>query len=96
MFVAHGHVRVQGVVLEHHRDVAVAGWHVVDDPVTDRQLAAGDLLQSGDHAECRRLAAPRRADEHHELAVLDDEIERVDRQRAVTLVLLGDGAEAHY
>ena len=35
-----GHVRVQGVVLEHHRDVAVLGRHVGDVAAADRDLAA--------------------------------------------------------
>ena len=35
----HGHVRVQGVALEHHRDVAVLGRLVVDDLPADAQLA---------------------------------------------------------
>jgi hypothetical protein len=76
--VAHGHVRVQRVVLEHHRDVALAGWHVVDHPLTDRQGAVADLLEAGDHAQRGGLAAARRADQHHELAVVDLEVEIID------------------
>ena len=34
--LAHGHVRVQRVALEHHRDVAVRGRRVVDDLAVDR------------------------------------------------------------
>ncbi len=37
----------------------------------------------GQHAQRRRLATPRRPDEHHELAVLDVEVEVVDGARAV-------------
>ncbi len=69
--VEHAHVRVQRVVLEDHGDVAVLGRHVVDDPVADAQLALGDRLEAGDHAQRRGLAAARRADEHHELPVGD-------------------------
>ena len=65
------HVRVQGVVLEHHGDVPVLGRQVVDHPVADRDRAAGDLLQPGDGPQRGRLAAPGGADEHHELAVRD-------------------------
>ena len=39
--VEHGHVRVQRVVLEHHRDVALFRRHVVDDAVTDADGALG-------------------------------------------------------
>ncbi len=70
------HVRVQRVVLEHHRDVAVARREVRDVTVADEHGALGDVLEAGDHPEERRLAASRRADEHHELA-------RLDRQRDV-------------
>ena len=31
----HGHVRVERVVLEHHRDVAIFGRHVVDEALAD-------------------------------------------------------------
>ena len=39
----------------------------------------GDRLEPGDHAQRRALAAPRRADEHDELAVGDIEIHAVHR-----------------
>ena len=37
--LVHGHVRVERVVLEDHRDVAIAWRHVVHDPVPDRDRA---------------------------------------------------------
>ena len=55
--VPHGHVGVERIVLEHHRDVAILGLDIVDDVVADAHLAAGDLLEAGDHAECGGLAA---------------------------------------
>jgi hypothetical protein len=57
--LAHRHVRVQRVALEHHRDVAVLGLQVVDDLAVDQDLAAADLLQPGQHAQQRALAAAR-------------------------------------
>ena len=92
--VGHRHVRVQGVVLEHHGDVPVLGLDVVDDLVADLQLAAADRLQPGDHPQRRRLPAARRADHHDELAVLDLEAEVVDDVRPV-LVHLVDVVEGH-
>jgi hypothetical protein len=68
-------VRVERVVLEHHRDVARLGRHVVDDLVADADLALGDFLEAGDHAKERRLAAARRPDEHAELAVGDRDVD---------------------
>jgi hypothetical protein len=70
-----GHVGVERVVLEHHRDVPLLGRQVVDDPVADAQLAGRDALEPGDHAQGGRLAAPRRAHQHEELAVLDHEVQ---------------------
>src|SRR5690606_19443366 len=69
------HVRVQRVVLEDHRDVAVLGRDVVDDPVTDAAGTFGDLLQAGDHAQRGGLAATGGTYEDHELLVLDLEVE---------------------
>ena len=76
--VAHGHVGIQGVVLEHHRDVAVLRRQVGDVTVTDEDAAGVDLLQAREHAERGGLAATGRSDQDHELAVADVEIELVD------------------
>ena len=76
--VEHGHVRIERVVLEHHRDVALFGRDVVDDAIVDLDRALRHRLESGDHPQRRRLAATRRADEHDELAVDDVEIEATD------------------
>jgi hypothetical protein len=73
-----GHVGIQGVVLEHHRDVAILGRDVVDELAVDEQLALGDVLEPGDHAQCRGLAAARRPDENHELLVVDGDVRVVD------------------
>ena len=85
-------MRVQRVVLEHHRDVAILGRLVVDDLAADPQLAVGDVLEPGDHPQRRRLPAARRADEDHELAVGDVEVQLLDGLEAVG-VALGDLVE---
>ena len=64
-----GEVRVERVALEHHRDVAIARRNVVDDPLADPEDAFRDVLETRDHPQRGRLAAPGRPDEHHELAV---------------------------
>ena len=79
----HGHVRVERVALEDHRDVAVLGCGVVHHLAADPQLALGDVLQAGDHVESRRLTAAGRADQDDELAVGDVQADLVDRQRAI-------------
>ena len=43
----------------------------------DRDLAAGDRLQTGDHAEQRRFAAARRADQNDEFPVGDFDVHAV-------------------
>ena len=47
------------------------GGIVVHDLAADLDLAAADLLKPRDHAQQRRLAAARGADQHRELAVGD-------------------------
>jgi hypothetical protein len=85
--LAHGHVRVERVVLEDHRDVAVLRLELVDHLVADPQLALRDLLEARDHAQGRRLPAARRADEDHELAIADLEVHVPDGLCAVGVPL---------
>jgi len=70
-----GHVRVERVVLEDHRDVAVLRRKVGDVAVADEDLALVDLLEAGQHAQGGGLPTPRRADEDHELAVVDLQVD---------------------
>ena len=71
-------VREQGVRLEHHAESAVARLDIVGQAPVDADFAGGRVLEAGDHAQRRGLAAAGRADEHHELAVLDRAREVVD------------------
>ena len=50
-------------------------------------LAVADLLEAGDHPKRGRLAAAGRADEHHELAVANLELEIGDGARTVAVAL---------
>ena len=76
----HGHVRVERVALEHHRDVALGRRQVRDVAAVDQDLTGGRLLEPGDHAQRRRLAAPARADQHDHLAGRDRQIEVGDHR----------------
>ena len=91
------HVRVQRVILEHHRDVAVPGRNVVHHPVADAQLAGGDRLEPGHHPQGRALAAAGGPDENDELTVLDGQVQIGDRDAgaARVLVYFADAAEGH-
>ena len=66
-------MRIERVILEHHRDVAIGRLDLVDDAAADIDLAAGDGLEPRDHPQQRRLAAAGGADQHAELAVADFE-----------------------
>src|SRR4030088_125409 len=77
--VVDAHVLVERIVLEHHGDVAVARRQVVDDAVADPDVAARDVLEARNHAQRRRLAAARRADQGHELLVGNLEIDVLHR-----------------
>ena len=86
--VEHRHVRVQSVVLEHHRDVAVLRSDVVDQLVADEEFAFGDLFQTGDHAQGGGLAAAGRSDEDQEFLVLDLKAEVADGRDAARIFLV--------
>ncbi len=73
------HVRVEGIILKDHGDVAVFGLHVVDLPVADENLAGCHRLEAGDHAQRRGLAAAGRPHQHGELPVVDLDAQAVDR-----------------
>lgn len=68
---AHGHVTEQCVVLEHEADAALAGGYVVDAAAADEDVAAVWCLESRDHAQNRRLARARRAEQADEAAFFD-------------------------
>ena len=85
--LADRHVRIEGVALEHHRDVAVARRELGDVGAADADRAGGHFLEPGDHAQQRRLPASGRADQHHELAVPDRQADVVDGQEAVPVHL---------
>src|ERR1700735_5468077 len=64
-------MRIERIVLEHHRDVALFGLHIVDDAVADRDGSRGDVFEPGEHPQQGRLAATGGADQDDEGAVLD-------------------------
>ena len=64
-------MRIQSVVLENHRDIAILGGHIIDQLVADVQFAVGNLFQTGDHAQGGGLTATGRSDKNDELLVFD-------------------------
>ena len=87
--VGDGHVRVERVVLEDHRDVAVLGGQVGDVAVADPDLAVVDLFEAGEHAQGGGLATPGGTDQDEELPVRDVDVELVDRRGVVARVDAG-------
>ena len=89
--VLHVEIGVERVVLEHHGDVAVARprpGHVL---AADLDLACARILQPGNRAQQRGLAAARRPDEHGELARRHVEVDALHgMEGTVVLVKIGD------
>jgi hypothetical protein len=84
--LAHGHVRVQRIALEHHRHVAFLGQQVVDDATVDADHPGADVLQPGEHAQQRGLAAARGADQHGERTVRDLDADLVQHRHRAELL----------
>ena len=70
---AHVHVRIEREQLEHEGDVALRGALPGDVLAAEEDPALGRQLEAGDHAQGRRLAAARRAEQAEEFAVLHGE-----------------------
>ena len=94
--LGHVHVRVEGVGLEHHGDVAVLGVDVVDHALADADLAGAGLHQPGDDVEQGGLAAAGRPQQHQELAVGELDIDLFqDFQRGVAFLDAADAEGCH-
>ena len=82
---AHAHMRIERIGLEHHREPALGRRRVDHVLAVDQDLPAGHVLEPGDQAQQRGLAAAGGPDEHHEGAVLDlqvgalDDVDRSER-----------------
>ena len=72
------HVRIERVVLEHHRDVALPGASPLTDRAADQDLARRRLVEPGQQSQRGALAAARRADQDQELAVRDLQVEALE------------------
>src|SRR6056297_47879 len=74
----HAHMRVERVVLEDHGNVAIHRLKIVGTLPADAQLALGDRLQPGHHAQEGGLAAARGADDDDEFAILNVDAHALD------------------
>ena len=77
--VVHRHSREEGVALEDDADVAVLDGDMGDVAVLDHNRAGDGLDEAGDGAQRGRLAAAGGAEEGEELALLDVDVDIVQR-----------------
>jgi hypothetical protein len=86
-------MREQRIGLEHHVDRPVVGRHLGHVLAVDLDGARGRLLEAGEHAQQRRLAGARAAEQAEQLRLVDVE-RHVVHSRDVAK-FLGDVADAH-
>src|SRR5262249_30727374 len=63
------HMGIKAVVLEDHGQIAISGEDIINQAITDPDLSAGWLIQSGDHPHRSRLPGSGRSEKNNELAV---------------------------
>ena len=80
-------MRVQRVGLEHHGQVALGRADLGDVAAVQFDLATADFFEPGDQSQQGGLAATGRADEHHELAIADFQVDALDDLAAVEAFL---------
>ena len=64
--------------MEHKADVSLLDGEIVDAQAADEDIARGGHLQSGDHAQHRRLAPAAGPQQRHQLAFLNRKGNPVD------------------
>ncbi|MNY41777.1 hypothetical protein D3C86_1766160 [compost metagenome] len=88
-------MRIKRIGLEHHGDVALARGHAIDHPVADENIPIGDLLQPGDHAQKRGLAAAGWTDQRDEFTIRyikRDAVDDIERRIGLADTLKFDGS----
>ncbi len=90
------HVWVERVALEHHGDVAILGWHIVNDAVADLDVAITDFFQTSQQTQTGCLATTRGTDEDEEFLIFYVDVQVVDRRHiAPPLVDMLKGDACH-
>ena len=95
--VPHGQMRIQGVELEHHPDIASRRAQHRHVGVVQADRARGRQLEPGDHAQRGGLAAARRSEQYDQLPLFDRQIDPTHGARAIGVGLLQvlERQEAH-
>src|SRR5262249_34961162 len=87
-------VRIQRIALKGHGDVSARRLEVIHHLSVDQHLAAGGILQPGDHLERRRFSGSRWAEDEEKLSGVNLHRESLYlRRRAIALdqIPQGDG-----
>ena len=79
---------VQGVILEHHGHGAVLGGGGGNVLAVQVQLAPGNILQPGHHAQGSGFSTAGRTDQHNQLAILHVHVKVVHRLHVVVINLI--------
>ncbi len=80
-------MRVQRVVLEHHRHVAAVRGEARDVAVANEHAPRGGFLQAGQDPQGGGLARPGRADQHQQLAGIDRQFQSGQRRHLAVALL---------
>ncbi len=86
-----GHVREQGIRLEHHVDRPLVRRHVGDVLAIEEDAPFGGSLEARQHAQQGRLARAGTAQQREDLALMNAQRDVIDRHRFVEL--LGDAID---
>ncbi len=87
-------MREQRVILKHHRSRSAGGREIVDEIVTDVDLALRNELVSGDHSQRRGLPTTARPEQATIRAVGDGQVDAVDGDHGA--VALGETFETNF
>ena len=87
MLCLNAHVREERVGLEHHVDGTIVGRHAGHVLPVDQDAARGRRLEAREHAQERRLAGARAAEQAEQLALVDVERDVVDGEDVVAELL---------
>ncbi len=84
----HIHMRIERIILEHHRNVAVLWRYLVHKPVADIYFTFRDGLKPRDHTQSGGLPASRRAYQDNEFLILDLQVQIRDNRRCRSIISL--------
>ena len=73
--IINSHVRIQGVVLEYHGDIAILGSNVVNEFVANVEFAVRNFFKTSNHAQGGGLSAAGRANENDKFLIFDVQAE---------------------